>query len=51
MSICDFLVQIIWFLTAILCLLAVQRLVSMDFEVEATIMLITSGIGIAFNLV
>lgn len=37
--------------TGILVYLAIQRLVNKDFDIDAKIMLITSGIGVAINLV
>ncbi|XP_054742490.1 proton-coupled zinc antiporter SLC30A2 isoform X1 [Anastrepha obliqua] len=44
-------VIMIWVITAILVWLAVQRLINRDFEVDAKIMLITSGLAILVNLV
>ncbi|XP_023158526.1 zinc transporter 2 isoform X2 [Ceratitis capitata] len=44
-------VVMIWVITAILVWLAVQRLINRDFEVDATIMLITSGLAILVNLI
>lgn len=43
-------VVMIWVITAILVWLAVQRLINRDFEVNAKIMLITSGLAILVNL-
>lgn len=43
-------VLMIWFITAILVWLAVERIVNKDFEVDARIMLITSGIAFLVNL-
>lgn len=44
-------VVMIWVITAILVWLAVQRLINRDFEVNAKIMLITSGLAILVNLI
>ncbi|KAI9564394.1 hypothetical protein GHT06_008133 [Daphnia sinensis] len=44
-------VLMIWVVTGILVYLAIQRLVNKDFDIEAKIMLITSGLGVAINLV
>ncbi|XP_036321271.1 zinc transporter 2 [Rhagoletis pomonella] len=44
-------VVMIWVITAILVWLAVQRLINRDFEVDAKIMLITSGLAILVNLI
>jgi cation diffusion facilitator family transporter len=44
-------VLMIWVVTGILVYLAVQRVITRDFEIESTSMLITSGIGVAVNLV
>ena len=38
-------VLLIWVVTGILVYMAVQRIISKEYEVDATIMLITSGIG------
>lgn len=43
-------VLMIWVITAILVYLAVQRVITRDFEVDAKIMLITSFIAIVVNL-
>ncbi|XP_053382354.1 proton-coupled zinc antiporter SLC30A2-like [Mercenaria mercenaria] len=40
----------LWVITGVLCYMAVERVVSMDFEVNATVMLITAACGVAFNL-
>lgn len=44
-------VFIIWIVTAVLVYLAVLRTISMDFEVEGGIMLITSFLGIIVNII
>lgn len=44
-------VLMIWVVTGILVYLAVQRVITKDFEIESTSMLITSGIGVVVNLV
>lgn len=41
----------IWVVTGVLVYMAVQRLITKQFDVDAEIMLITSGIGVAINLV
>jgi len=43
-------VLLIWVVTGILVYLAVQRLISNEFDIDAKIMLITSGIGVLFNI-
>lgn len=44
-------VVMIWVITAILVFLAVGRIINQDFEVNATVMLITSGFAILVNVV
>lgn len=44
-------VLLIWVVTGILVYIAVERIISKDFELDATIMLITSGIGVGFNII
>ncbi|XP_072764852.1 proton-coupled zinc antiporter SLC30A2 isoform X1 [Anoplolepis gracilipes] len=44
-------VLLIWVVTGILFYLAVERIVHKDFELDATVMLITSAVGVAVNLV
>jgi cation diffusion facilitator family transporter len=44
-------VLMIWVVTGILVYLAVQRVITRDFDIESTSMLITSGIGLIVNLV
>jgi Co/Zn/Cd efflux system component len=45
------MIEICRVVTGILVYMAVQRLVNNDFDIEAKIMLITSGLGVAINLV
>lgn len=44
-------VLLIWVVTGILVYLAVQRVITREFEIESTPMLITSGVGLVVNLV
>ncbi|XP_076662501.1 proton-coupled zinc antiporter SLC30A2 isoform X1 [Halictus rubicundus] len=44
-------VLLIWVVTGILFYLAVERIVHQDFELDATVMLISSIVGVAVNLV
>ncbi|PSN42410.1 Zinc transporter 2 [Blattella germanica] len=44
-------VLMIWVVTGILVYLAVQRVITRDFEIESTSMLITSAIGVLVNIV
>ncbi|XP_066600915.1 proton-coupled zinc antiporter SLC30A2-like isoform X2 [Prorops nasuta] len=44
-------VLLIWVVTGILFYMAIERVVHKDFELDATVMLITSAIGVAVNLV
>lgn len=44
-------VLLIWVVTGILFYLAVERIIHKDFEIDVTVMLITSGVGVAVNLV
>ncbi|XP_072355108.1 zinc transporter 2 isoform X2 [Scyliorhinus torazame] len=41
----------IWAVTAVLVYLAVQRLISKDFEIESHVMLITSGCAVGVNII
>lgn len=41
----------IWLVTGILVYVAALRIVSMDFTIDATVMLITSGIGVIVNVI
>lgn len=43
-------VLIIWVLTGVLVYLAVQRVLTMDFEIKADIMIITAGVALAINI-
>ena len=43
-------VLIIWVLTGVLVYLAVQRVITQDFDINADIMLITAGIGLGVNI-
>ncbi|XP_075977431.1 proton-coupled zinc antiporter SLC30A2-like isoform X2 [Anticarsia gemmatalis] len=44
-------VLLIWVVTGILVFLAVQRVIYREFEIDATVMLITSAIGVGVNLI
>jgi len=44
-------VLMIWVITGILVYMAIQRLINKTYEIEATIMLITAGVGVLVNLV
>lgn len=44
-------VVMIWFITAILIWLAIQRIINQEYEVDAKIMLITSGLAILVNII
>lgn len=41
---------IIWVLTGILIYLAIERIINEEYDINADIMLITSGIGVVFNV-
>ncbi|KOB77598.1 Zinc transporter 2 [Operophtera brumata] len=43
-------VLLIWVVTGILVYMAVQRVIYKEFEIDATVMLITSAVGVAVNL-
>lgn len=43
-------VMMIWVVTGVLVYMAIQRVISDDYEIEANIMLITSAVGVAVNL-
>jgi len=43
-------VLVIWVLTGVLVFLAVQRVTTQDFEIDADIMLITAGVGLGVNI-
>ncbi|VDK54385.1 unnamed protein product [Cylicostephanus goldi] len=42
---------ILWVLTTVLVLLAIERIVNNDLSVDADIMLITAGVGVGFNII
>ncbi len=44
-------VLLIWVVTGVLVYLAVERLASGQYDIDAPVMLITSAVGVAFNLV
>ncbi|XP_039754847.1 zinc transporter 2-like isoform X2 [Pararge aegeria] len=44
-------VLLIWVVTAVLVYMAVQRVIYKEFEIDATVMLITSAVGVAVNLI
>ena len=44
-------VLLIWVVTGILFYLAVERIIHKSFQLDSTVMLITSGVGVAVNLV
>ncbi|XP_077298310.1 proton-coupled zinc antiporter SLC30A2-like isoform X2 [Arctopsyche grandis] len=44
-------VLMIWVVTAILVYMAVERVITKNFEIDATVMLITSSIGVAVNII
>jgi len=44
-------VLLIWVVTGILVLMAVQRLISGEYEIDAPIMLITAGVGVLVNII
>jgi len=44
-------VLMIWLVTGILVYLAIMRVINREFEIDATAMLITSGLGVAVNIV
>lgn len=44
-------VVMIWFITAILIWLAIERIINQSYEVDAKIMLITSGLAILVNII
>ena len=43
-------VLMIWVVTGVLVYMAVQRVVTGEYEIDATVMLITAGIGVGFNI-
>ena len=44
-------ILMLWVITGVLVYSAVQRIQSGDYEINATIMLITSAVGVVFNIV
>ncbi len=44
-------VLLIWVVTGILVYVAIERIVSKNYEIDATIMLITSGVGVLVNII
>lgn len=44
-------ILMLWVITGVLVYSGVQRIESGDYEINATIMLITSGTGVFFNIV
>lgn len=46
-----FSILIIWVLTGVLVYLAVMRVITMDFEIEPTPMVITASCGVVFNII
>uniref|UniRef100_A0A0N5A7D2 Zinc transporter 2 n=1 Tax=Parastrongyloides trichosuri TaxID=131310 RepID=A0A0N5A7D2_PARTI len=44
-------IVIIWCLTIVLVIIAIQRIINKDYDVDSTTMLITASIGILFNLI
>ena len=44
-------VLMIWVVTGILFYMAVLRIINMDFEIDTTVMLITSGLGVLVNII
>lgn len=43
-------VLLIWVVTGVLVYMAVERVISQDFEIDASVMLITAGVSVAFNI-
>lgn len=43
-------VLLIWVVTGILVYMAIQRILYKNFEIDAVVMLITSGVGVAVNI-
>lgn len=41
----------IWFVTTLLVVVAIERIFSQDFELNADMMMLISGIGIVINIV
>lgn len=43
-------VLLIWVVTGVLVFMAIQRVIHKDYEIDAKVMLITSGVGVVVNL-
>ena len=43
-------VLVIWVLTGVLVYLAIQRILTQDFEINGDVMLITAGVGLGVNI-
>lgn len=43
-------VLMIWVVTGVLIYIAIERVISNEYEINATVMLITAAIGVAINL-
>ena len=43
-------VLLIWVVTGVLVYMAIERVISGDYEIDATVMLITAGVGVGVNL-
>ena len=43
-------ILLLWYITAVLCYMAVLRIVNNDYDIDATVMLITGGIEIVLNI-
>ena len=43
-------VMMIWIVTATLVYLAIQRVISQDYEIDASVMLIMAGLSVVFNI-
>lgn len=46
-----FSILVIWLLTGVLVFLAVKRVITQDYEIESTAMVITASCGVAFNII
>jgi len=43
-------VMLIWVVTVVLVYLAIQRVISQDYEIDASLMLIMAGLSVVFNI-
>lgn len=43
-------VLLIWVVTGVLVYLAIQRVITQDYEIDGQVMLITAAVGVCFNL-